>query len=42
MVGDAAGGSNIPMLGYTVPYAIGNTLLTLWGMVIVLMMGAPK
>jgi putative transport protein len=42
MVGDEAGGSNIPMLGYTVPYAIGNTLLTLWGMVIVLMMGAPK
>jgi len=42
MVGEAAGGSNIPMLGYTVPYAIGNTLLTLWGMVIVLMMGAPK
>jgi putative transport protein len=38
MVGEAAGGSNIPMLGYTVPYAIGNTLLTLWGMVIVLML----
>jgi hypothetical protein len=24
------------MLGYTVPYAVSNTLLTLWGMVIVL------
>lgn len=29
--------SDIPMLGYTVPYAVGNTLLTLWGMVIVLL-----
>jgi putative transport protein len=37
MVGDAAK-SNIPMLGYTVPYAVSNTLLTLWGLVIVLMM----
>ena len=37
MVGDVAK-SNIPMLGYTVPYAVGNTLLTLWGMVIVLIM----
>lgn len=37
MVGDVAK-SNIPMLGYTVPYAVSNTLLTLWGMVIVLMM----
>jgi putative transport protein len=36
MVGDVAN-SNIPMLGYTVPYAVSNTLLTLWGMVIVLM-----
>ena len=36
MVGDVAK-SNIPMLGYTVPYAVSNTLLTLWGMVIVLM-----
>jgi putative transport protein len=35
MVGDVAK-SNIPMLGYTVPYAVGNTLLTLWGLVIVL------
>lgn len=29
------GKSNVPMLGYTVPYAISNTLLTLWGMFIV-------
>jgi len=26
------------MLGYTVPYAVSNTLLTLWGLVIVLML----
>jgi putative transport protein len=37
MVGDVAA-SNIPMLGYTVPYAVSNTLLTLWGLVIVLML----
>jgi len=36
VVGDVAK-SNIPMLGYTVPYAVSNTLLTLFGMVIVLM-----
>jgi putative transport protein len=36
MVGDVAK-SNIPMLGYTVPYAVSNTLLTLFGMVIVLL-----
>jgi putative transport protein len=36
MVGDVAK-SNIPMLGYTVPYAVSNTLLTLIGMIIVLM-----
>lgn len=36
MVGDAAK-SHVPMLGYTVPYAVSNTLLTLWGLVIVLM-----
>lgn len=36
MVAEAAN-SNIPMLGYTVPYAVSNTLLTLWGMVIVLL-----
>jgi len=37
MVGDKAQ-SNVPMLGYTVPYAVSNTLLTLWGMVIVLLL----
>jgi putative transport protein len=35
MVSDVAK-SNIPMLGYTVPYAVSNTLLTLIGMIIVL------
>jgi putative transport protein len=29
--------SNVPMLGYTVPYAVANTLLTLWGLVIVML-----
>ncbi|MCK9511851.1 MAG: aspartate-alanine antiporter [Pigmentiphaga sp.] len=37
MVADAAK-SNVPMLGYTVPYAVSNTLLTLWGLVIVLLL----
>jgi putative transport protein len=37
MVGEVAQ-SNIPMLGYTVPYAVSNTLLTLWGLVIVLLL----
>lgn len=32
-------GSTIPAMGYTVTYAIGNTLLILWGVVIVLLMG---
>ncbi len=36
MVADVAK-SNVPMLGYTVPYAVSNTLLTLWGLVIVLL-----
>lgn len=36
MVADAAQ-SNVPMLGYTVPYAVANTLLTLWGLVIILL-----
>lgn len=35
MVGERAK-SNIPMLGYTVPYAVSNTLLTLMGMFMVL------
>ncbi|WFE72387.1 aspartate-alanine antiporter [Halomonas sp. M1] len=30
--------SNVPMLGYTVPYAVSNTLLTLWGLAIVLLL----
>ncbi|WP_433545089.1 aspartate-alanine antiporter [Streptomyces sp. CA-294286] len=29
--------SQIPTLGYTVPYAIGNVLLTIWGAVVVLL-----
>lgn len=37
MVADVAK-SNVPMLGYTVPYAVSNTLLTLWGLVVVLML----
>jgi putative transport protein len=31
-------GSKLPALGYTVPYAVGNILLTAWGPVIVAMM----
>ena len=30
--------SQVPALGYTVTYAVGNTLLIIWGVVIVLMM----
>src|SRR6201993_5215355 len=30
--------SQIPGLGYTVTYAVGNTLLTIWGMVLVMLM----
>ncbi|MEN3931105.1 aspartate-alanine antiporter [Microvirga sp. W0021] len=30
--------SQIPSLGYTVTYAVGNTLLTIWGMVIVILL----
>jgi putative transport protein len=37
MVNDRAK-SQIPGLGYTVTYAVGNTLLTIWGMIIVLLM----
>ena len=33
-----ASGSKLPALGYTVPYAVGNILLTAWGPVIVAMM----
>lgn len=34
--------SNVPALGYTVPYAIGNILLTAWGPVIVTLMTIGK
>ena len=34
--------SKVPALGYTVPYAVGNILLTAWGPVIVAMMAAGK
>jgi putative transport protein len=37
MLCDAAK-SQVPGLGYTVTYAVGNTLLTIWGMVIVMML----
>jgi putative transport protein len=37
MVNDAAK-SQIPGLGYTVTYAVGNTLLTVWGMVLVMLL----
>jgi putative transport protein len=30
--------SSIPGLGYTVTYAVGNTLLTIWGMVLVMLL----
>ncbi|PSH67926.1 aspartate-alanine antiporter [Phyllobacterium brassicacearum] len=38
MINDRAK-SQIPGLGYTVTYAVGNTLLTVWGMVLVMLMG---
>ena len=28
----------VPALGYTVTYAIGNTLLTIWGMVLIMLL----
>lgn len=37
MICDAAK-SQVPGLGYTVTYAVGNTLLTIWGMVMVMLM----
>jgi len=37
MVQDAAK-SNIPALGYGMPYAVGNTFLTIWGLVVVIAM----
>jgi len=30
--------SQVPGLGYTVTYAVGNTLLTIWGMVIIMLL----
>jgi putative transport protein len=33
-----AAGSKLPVLGYTIPYALGNILLTAWGPLIVAMM----
>jgi len=30
--------SDVPALGYTVPYAVGNILLTIWGMVIIMLL----
>ncbi len=32
------GKSQVPALGYTVTYAVGNTLLTIWGMVVVMLL----
>jgi putative transport protein len=37
MLCDAAK-SQVPGLGYTVTYAVGNTLLTIWGMVVVMLL----
>lgn len=31
--------SNVPSMGYTITYAVGNTLLIIWGVVIVLLIG---
>jgi len=32
------GKSQVPALGYTVTYAVGNTLLTIWGMIVIMLM----
>ena len=32
------GKSQVPALGYTVTYAVGNTLLTIWGMVVIMLL----
>jgi putative transport protein len=37
MICDAAQ-SQVPGLGYTVTYAVGNTLLTIWGMILVMLL----
>ena len=34
--------SKLPALGYTVPYAVGNILLTAWGPVIVALLSVGK
>lgn len=34
--------SQIPALGYTVTYAVGNTLLTIWGMVLIILMARGR
>lgn len=34
------GKSQVPALGYTVTYAVGNTLLTIWGMVVIMLMSS--
>ena len=34
--------SKLPALGYTVPYAVGNIILTAWGPVIVALMSVGK
>jgi len=36
---EEAAKSKVPALGYTVTYAVGNTLLTVWGVAVVLLMG---
>jgi putative transport protein len=33
-----AGKSQVPGLGYTVTYAVGNTLLTIWGMILIMIL----
>jgi putative transport protein len=32
------GKSQVPALGYTVTYAVGNTFLTIWGMIVIMLM----
>jgi len=32
------GNSQVPALGYTVTYAVGNTFLTIWGMVLIMLL----
>jgi putative transport protein len=34
--------SQIPALGYTVTYAVGNTFLTIWGMVLIMLLGMNR